>query len=153
FVSEGKRNRPRDYHEKRTEYLAAGVREYWINDRFARTLTACRSDKPGRGDPPRRNLSDAFAPGLRPSPGQAARGRRSLEGEQGKLTREVKFSRDFIWAPAPDPWSSAATAPMRHLSSRRRPPWSRRQEVPTPADRRVRRRSRCGARAGSRPRR
>ena len=40
-----------------------------------------------------------------------------------------------------------------HLSSRRRPPWSRRQEAPTSADRRVRRRSRCGARAGSRPRR
>ncbi len=44
FVSEGKRNRLRDYHEKRTEYLAAGVREYWIIDRFARTLTACRGD-------------------------------------------------------------------------------------------------------------
>jgi len=46
FVSEGKRNRLRDYHEKRAEYLAAGVREYWIIDRFARTLTACRSDRP-----------------------------------------------------------------------------------------------------------
>jgi Uma2 family endonuclease len=32
--------------EKRAEYLAAGVREYWIIDRFARTLTACRSDSP-----------------------------------------------------------------------------------------------------------
>ncbi len=46
FVSEGKRNRLRDYHEKRAEYLAAGVREYWIIDRFARTLTACRSGSP-----------------------------------------------------------------------------------------------------------
>jgi len=46
FVSEGKRNRLRDYHEKRAEYLAAGVREYWIIDRFARTLTACRNDRP-----------------------------------------------------------------------------------------------------------
>ncbi|MGB2608899.1 MAG: Uma2 family endonuclease, partial [Isosphaeraceae bacterium] len=45
-VSEGKRNRLRDYHEKRAEYLAAGVREYWIIDRFARTLTACRNDRP-----------------------------------------------------------------------------------------------------------
>ena len=34
------------YHEKRGEYLAAGVREYWIIGRFARTLTACRSDSP-----------------------------------------------------------------------------------------------------------
>ncbi len=46
FVSEGKKNRLRDYHEKRAEYLAAGVREYLIIDRFARTLTACRSDRP-----------------------------------------------------------------------------------------------------------
>jgi len=46
FVSEGKRSRLRDYQEKRAEYLAAGVREYWIIDRFARTLTACRRDSP-----------------------------------------------------------------------------------------------------------
>jgi Putative restriction endonuclease len=44
FVSEGKRNRLRVCHEKRTDYLAAGVREYWIIDRFPRTLTACRGD-------------------------------------------------------------------------------------------------------------
>jgi Uma2 family endonuclease len=46
FVSEGKRNRRRDYTEKRAEYLASGVSEYWIIDRFARTMTACRSDGP-----------------------------------------------------------------------------------------------------------
>ena len=46
FVSEGRRNRHRDYVEKRAEYLAAGVREYWIIDRFERTLTACRADGP-----------------------------------------------------------------------------------------------------------
>ena len=46
FVSEGKRNRFRDYHEKRAEYLAMGIREYWIIDRFARTMTVCRSDGP-----------------------------------------------------------------------------------------------------------
>jgi Uma2 family endonuclease len=46
FVSEGRRNRLRDYYEKRAEYLAAGIREYWIIDRFARTLTVCRSDGP-----------------------------------------------------------------------------------------------------------
>ncbi|MEW4566834.1 Uma2 family endonuclease [Tautonia sp. JC769] len=43
FVSAGKRNRQRDYVEKRGEYLALGVREYWIVDRFRRTLTVCRS--------------------------------------------------------------------------------------------------------------
>jgi Uma2 family endonuclease len=39
FVSEGRRNWRRDYVEKKTEYLAVGVKEYWIVDRFARTLT------------------------------------------------------------------------------------------------------------------
>lgn len=38
FVSEGKRDRKRDYEEKRDEYLAIGVREYWIIDRFERSL-------------------------------------------------------------------------------------------------------------------
>ena len=42
FVSAGKRNLIRDYEEKRDEYLAAGVREYWIIDRFARCLTVYR---------------------------------------------------------------------------------------------------------------
>jgi Uma2 family endonuclease len=39
FVSEGKRDRKRDYEEKRDEYLALGVQEYWVIDRFQRTLT------------------------------------------------------------------------------------------------------------------
>lgn len=46
FVSEGKRNWLRDYREKRAEYLAAGVREYWIINRFARTMTVCLADHP-----------------------------------------------------------------------------------------------------------
>jgi Uma2 family endonuclease len=46
FVSEGKRNRYRDYVEKRNDYLTSGVREYWIIDRFARTMTACHCDRP-----------------------------------------------------------------------------------------------------------
>jgi Uma2 family endonuclease len=44
FVSEGKRSRLRDYDEKRAEYHAAGVGEYWIIDRFSRSMTAFRSD-------------------------------------------------------------------------------------------------------------
>lgn len=39
FVSEGRRNRHRDYIEKRDEYRAIGVREYWVFDRFQRCLT------------------------------------------------------------------------------------------------------------------
>jgi Uma2 family endonuclease len=42
FVSEGKRNQQRDYEIKRDEYRTAGVREYWIIDRFQQTLTAHR---------------------------------------------------------------------------------------------------------------
>jgi Uma2 family endonuclease len=39
FVSGGKRDRVRDYEEKRDEYLALGVKEYWVIDRFHHTLT------------------------------------------------------------------------------------------------------------------
>jgi len=39
FVSAGRRNRRRDYEEKRQEYGDAGILEYWIFDRFSRTLT------------------------------------------------------------------------------------------------------------------
>lgn len=39
FVSEGQRNRDRDYEFKRNEYRAIGVREYWIIDRFAHITT------------------------------------------------------------------------------------------------------------------
>jgi Uma2 family endonuclease len=39
FVSNRKRDRTRDYEEKRREYLAIGVREYWVIDRFQRKMT------------------------------------------------------------------------------------------------------------------
>lgn len=42
FVSKSKANRLRDYEIKRDEYRTAGVREYWIIDRFAHTLTLYR---------------------------------------------------------------------------------------------------------------
>lgn len=41
FVSRRKRDRVRDYEEKRKEYPAAGVKEYWIIDPFKRILTVC----------------------------------------------------------------------------------------------------------------
>lgn len=47
FVSASRRDRRRDYVEKRAEYLELGVAEYWIVDRFRRTLTVCR---PGAED-------------------------------------------------------------------------------------------------------
>jgi Uma2 family endonuclease len=42
FVSEGRANRYRDYEEKRDEYLAIGVREYWVFDRFDHTMSVFR---------------------------------------------------------------------------------------------------------------
>jgi Uma2 family endonuclease len=39
FVSPKKRDHVRDYETKRAEYLAVGVREYWIIDRFQRIMT------------------------------------------------------------------------------------------------------------------
>ena len=45
FVSIGRRDWLRDYVEKRVEYLTAGIREYWIIDRFRRILTVYQSGK------------------------------------------------------------------------------------------------------------
>ncbi|MCL4201584.1 MAG: Uma2 family endonuclease [Pirellulaceae bacterium] len=39
FVSVGKRSLTRDYEVKRREYLVIGVQEYWVFNRFNRTLT------------------------------------------------------------------------------------------------------------------
>jgi Uma2 family endonuclease len=39
FVSAGKRAALRDYEDKRDEYLEMGAREYWVIDRFRRTMT------------------------------------------------------------------------------------------------------------------
>jgi len=46
FVSNRHRDRVRDYEEKRRQYLAIGVQEYWIIDRFQRIMTVCRG-RPG----------------------------------------------------------------------------------------------------------
>jgi Uma2 family endonuclease len=47
FVSEGRRNWQRDYIEKRDEYLALGVKEYWLIDRFRRVMTVFRAAETG----------------------------------------------------------------------------------------------------------
>lgn len=44
FVSAGKRNWTRDYVEKRREYLEAGIREYWLIDRFRKVMTVYRAE-------------------------------------------------------------------------------------------------------------
>ena len=41
-MSSGKVNQERDYVAKRAEYREIGVREYWVIDRFRRTLTVFR---------------------------------------------------------------------------------------------------------------
>jgi Uma2 family endonuclease len=43
FVSKGKVNQERDYATKRAEFREIGVREYWVIDRFQRSLTVYRS--------------------------------------------------------------------------------------------------------------
>lgn len=42
FVSKRRRDLIRDYEAKRDEYLAAGVEQYWIIDRFRRIMTVYR---------------------------------------------------------------------------------------------------------------
>jgi Uma2 family endonuclease len=49
FGSKRKRDRVRDYQEKRLEYLALGVLEDWVIDRFARTMTVFKNIP---GEPP-----------------------------------------------------------------------------------------------------
>ena len=49
FVSEGRRNWRRDYLEKRDEYLAVGVVEYWVIDRFDPKMTVYRKSGNKRG--------------------------------------------------------------------------------------------------------
>jgi Uma2 family endonuclease len=49
FVSKSRRDFARDYEVKRAEYLAAGVAEYWIIDRFRRTMAVYRPTPGGLG--------------------------------------------------------------------------------------------------------
>ena len=44
FVSRSRRDRRRDYEVKREEYLAAGVQEYWVIDRYQRNMTVFRAE-------------------------------------------------------------------------------------------------------------
>jgi Uma2 family endonuclease len=42
FVSPGRRSFRRDYEEKRAEYASVKIREYWVIDRFRRTMSVFR---------------------------------------------------------------------------------------------------------------
>jgi Uma2 family endonuclease len=44
FVSAGKRSFLRDYETKRAEYAALKIQEYWVFNRFERTLTVFKHD-------------------------------------------------------------------------------------------------------------
>ena len=65
FVSAGRRNWQRDYVKKRDEYLALGVAEYWLFDRFQRILTVFRKS----GDAWKQQIireADVYRPELLP---------------------------------------------------------------------------------------
>ena len=62
FVSRSRRDIRRDYVQKRTEYLEAGVREYWVIDRFRRKMTVFRPD----GTTLELTESDTYRPPLMP---------------------------------------------------------------------------------------
>jgi Uma2 family endonuclease len=47
FVSASRRDHLRDYQQKRDEYMAIGVAEYWIIDRFRRIMTVHRNSPAG----------------------------------------------------------------------------------------------------------
>ncbi|MFI5455115.1 MAG: Uma2 family endonuclease [Isosphaerales bacterium] len=49
FVSKSLRDRVRDYDQKRRQYLDLGVTEYWVIDRFRRTMTVFRRNPPKTG--------------------------------------------------------------------------------------------------------
>lgn len=50
FVSASRRDRRRDYLEKRREYYEAGVIEHWIVDRFLRNMTVYRNSSQGSSE-------------------------------------------------------------------------------------------------------
>ena len=84
FVSKGHSNRQRDYETKREEYLAIGVREYWVIDRFAKQMTVFQWT---RGKPTskivsaRQTYTTPLLPGFRLSLGQLLKRANQWEDE------------------------------------------------------------------------
>ena len=76
FVSKGRISRDRDYVAKHTEYREIGVKQYWIIDRFAKSMTVCifaEAGDQGAGHPRRSDLLDRFIARFRVSARQAHR--------------------------------------------------------------------------------
>jgi Uma2 family endonuclease len=68
FVSRGRRNWQRDYQIKRDEYRSAGVREYWVIDRFQRRMTVfrfSRGETKEKTISPRQTYSTPLLPGFK----------------------------------------------------------------------------------------
>ena len=86
FVSEARKDRLRDYIEKRREYMEAGVAEYWIIDRFRRTLTVVRNQPGGPQELVVRE-NETYQPPL-------------LPGFELPLARLLAVADDWIQAPA-----------------------------------------------------
>ena len=89
FVSRGKVNQDRDYIAKRAEYREIGVREYWVIDRFRRTLTVYTFS--GESDqvrviPENQNYETPATPGFRAPTGPFVETGRPL-GEEAALNR------------------------------------------------------------------
>jgi Uma2 family endonuclease len=71
FVSAGRRNAQRDYVDKRREYMEAGIAEYWIFDRFRRTLTVIRKGRKRETVvPEHKNYQSPLLPGFEVLVGQ-----------------------------------------------------------------------------------
>jgi Uma2 family endonuclease len=64
WVSKGKRNRQRDYAEKKKEFFAARIAEYWVIHRFRRIMTAYRRGKPELVVPESKTYSMLLLPGF-----------------------------------------------------------------------------------------
>jgi len=65
FVSKRKADVKRDYVDKRADYLEAGVQEYWIIDRFQRTMTALKNRR-GRWQERRLSEGEKYTTSLLP---------------------------------------------------------------------------------------
>jgi Uma2 family endonuclease len=87
FVSRRKRDRARDFQEKRREYLQAGVVEYWIIDRFQRRMTICRRGYPDRVIGEHQTYTTELLPGFELPLGRLLRiADRWDEGKNGLVT-------------------------------------------------------------------
>jgi len=64
FVSRSARDRRRDYVEKRQEYREAGVKEYWIIERFDRRMTVVFADGTDRAVGEKEVYSTPLLPGF-----------------------------------------------------------------------------------------